>query len=92
MKKILSVIMAVAILLTSAVSVFASEGTRFVRREAYRILTEDGRLFDINGNELVLFDTDVKDFCGDFYIKNNILLDEYKGQYGWEYDMRDYTS
>ena len=90
MKKILSVIMAVAILLTSAVSVFASEGTRFVRREAYRILTEDGRLFDINGNELVLFDTDVKDFCGDFYIKNNILLDEYKGQYGWEYDMRDF--
>ena len=32
MKKVLSAIMVVAILLTSAVSVFASEGTRFIEQ------------------------------------------------------------
>lgn len=47
MKKVLSAIMVMAILLTSAVSVFAGEGTRFISYYSnYYLLTEDGRIYN----------------------------------------------
>ncbi len=64
MKKVLSVIMVVAILLTSSVSVFASDGTRFIKGT----LTEDGRLYRFTEDGLDLIDTDVIDSSYGGYI------------------------
>ncbi len=83
MKKVLSAIMVMAILLTSAVSVFASEGTRFVQHDQIfgdYILTEDGRFYEVNANSelltanLELIDTGVIDIEGDEYIKDDVYV------------------
>ncbi len=83
MKKILSVIIVMAILLTSAVSVFASEGTRFVQHDQIfgdYILTEDGRFYEVNANSelltanLELIDTGVIDIEGYEYIKDDVYV------------------
>ena len=68
MKKVLSVIMVMAILLTSSVSVFASDGTRFIKGT----LTEDGRLYRFTEDGLDLIDTDVIDFSYCFYCCSQI--------------------
>lgn len=75
MKKVLAIIMTMAILLTSAVSVFASEGTRFIKMDTHQALTEDGRLFGISDDGLVLLDTDVVDFEDESYIKKDVYID-----------------
>lgn len=77
MKKVLSVIILMAILLTSSVSVFASEGARFIQHDGIYILTDDGRFFRVNTNKelltanLELIDTDVIDIEGNEYIKDD---------------------
>ncbi|MBQ3553992.1 MAG: S-layer homology domain-containing protein [Clostridia bacterium] len=70
MKKVLSAIMVMAILLTSSVGVFADGGTRFIKcyTNGSGVLTEDGRLYRLSDG-LDLIDTEVIDFDSEYITK-----------------------
>ena len=78
MKKVLSVIMVMAILLTSAVSVFADGGTKFIKHDWGQALTEDGRLYSVSKSGATLIDTDVVDFTSGAYIKKDAYIYYYR--------------
>ncbi len=76
MKKVISLLL-VAVMLTGTVSVFASEGTKFIKYTGNQALTEDGRLYSITDDGLELLDTDVVDFTYSAYIKKDAYIDYY---------------
>ncbi len=85
MKKVISLLL-VAVMLTGTISVFASEGTKFIKYKGNQVLTEDGRLYSVTDDGLELLETDVVDFTSGAYIKKDVYID-YRGDFDTKWSV-----